>query len=591
MRHDFKTDIQLINVADKGDLHNRGDYPYGMALIQAYLQQEGVESLMLQYPIWLKEEFIDDILENPAYVYGFQVNFENYEDIQELVKIIKNSNPDGKIIFGGPFVVSLYEEILKNDTVLDAIVLGEGEYTLVDLIKTIKEDPSNWKTINGLAWRADDGSIVMNPHRKAIKDLNEMPFATRKDIDPKGYDIEGKYIHDFRITTSRGCTSDCTFCAVNVNSKWQRASRWRGRDPINVVDEIQDLVENYNAKLINLQDSAFDDPGTLGPKRNRIFCEEILKRGLEVSMKAYFRAESVKDDAETIDLFKLYKEAGIDVLIIGAEAGSDYELEMYKKDATLEDNYRSFEVLGNLDLFFVHNGFIMYGPYTTLEALKSNYKFLFDNKLYYWYHNVDSSLILTPGAVIYDTMLEEGRVHGRKNFWETPAYDFLSPEILKLAQHSQELREAYPHLDVGSPLVLRAENLISRLKNKMNRNVAIMFEPEIREFSEMYFKNKNKFSDLGYQACKENLERVEKDGPNVDLMRSSEPFGQPWAEGVSEIQEGYDKILKTIESKGFGLGGLVFNAEFTARELRRAHLSEINTLSDDEKEKGSLSYS
>jgi anaerobic magnesium-protoporphyrin IX monomethyl ester cyclase len=591
MKQKFQTDIQLINVAGKGDLHNTGDYPYGMALIMAYLKQEGIDAMMLQYPTWLKEDYIDDILENPARVYGFQVNFENYEAIQELVALIKESNPNGKIIFGGPFVVSLYEEILKNDTVLDAIVLGEGEYTIVELVKKVKEEPSSWKSIQGLAWRANDGSIVMNPHRKGIKDLNEMPFATRKDIDPKGYDIEGKYLHDFRITTSRGCTSDCTFCAVNVNSKWQRASRWRGRDPINVVDEIQELTEKYNAKLINLQDSAFDDPGTLGPKRNRIFCEEILKRGLEVSMKAYFRAEAVLDDAETIDLFRLYKEAGIDVLIIGAEAGSDYELEMYKKDATLEDNYRSFEVLRELDLFFVHNGFIMFGPYTTLETLKSNYKFLHHNKLYYWYHNIDSILILTPGAVIYDTMLEDGRVHTRKNFWETPSYDFLNPKILRLAQHYQELRTIYPHLDIGSPLVLRAENLISRLKNKMNQRVALACEAEVKQFSDMYFRNKNLFSELGYQACKENLERVEKDGIKTDLLRSSESFGQPWANAVYEIQDGYNEILKTIESKDFGLGGLVFNAEFTAREQRTDCLDDMNALNDEKEIKGAVTFS
>ena len=111
----------------------------------------------------------------------------------------------------------------------------------------------------------------------------------------------------------------------------QRAKRWRGRSPINVVDEIQELVEKYNVKLINFQDSSFDDPGTLGPIRNRMFCEEILKRGLEISMKAYFRAQSIKDDPESIELYKLYKEAGIDVVIIGAEAGSDFELSTLRK--------------------------------------------------------------------------------------------------------------------------------------------------------------------------------------------------------------------------------------------------------------------
>ena len=202
--------------------------------------------------------------------------------------------------------------------------------------------------------------------------MNVMPFAARDGIADSTYDFEGKYIRDVRITTSRGCTSNCSFCAVNVNSKWQKTRRWRGRSHFNVVDEIEELVDKYNVKLINLQDSAFDDPGTLGAQRTRLFCEEILKRGINVSMKAYFRAHSVKDDPESIELYKLYKEAGIDVIIIGAEAGSDYELEIYWKDATLSDNFRSFRVLDELELFYVHNGFIMFGPYSTMNSLRQN---------------------------------------------------------------------------------------------------------------------------------------------------------------------------------------------------------------------------
>ena len=238
----FTADVQLINVADEGDFHYMADFPYGMALITAYLREQGFKTLMLQLPTWKKEEYLKNILDNPARLYGFQVNLANYTEIKELIKTIKKSNPDGKFIFGGPFVVGFYKELLENDPNLDAIVLGEGEYTTAELLKCLKEDDPDWKLIRGLAWMDGNGNVVINPHREAIQDLDVMPFAARDGIEDDEYDIEGKYMHDARITTSRGCTSNCTFCAVNLNSDLQRAKRWRGRSPANVVDEIQELV-------------------------------------------------------------------------------------------------------------------------------------------------------------------------------------------------------------------------------------------------------------------------------------------------------------------------------------------------------------
>ena len=207
----FVTDVQLINVADQGDMHNFADFPYGIALITAYLREQGFKTLMLQYPTHQtqgRDEYQEKILNNPSYLYGFQVNFENYPDVKECVKLIKKSNPSGKIIFGGPFVVSFYEKFLKNDPNLDAVVLGEGEYTCAELIELLKEGSVDWKLIRGLAWLDENGKIIVNPHRPSIQDLDAMPFAARDGIEDGAYDIEGKYIHDPRIATSRGCTSN-----------------------------------------------------------------------------------------------------------------------------------------------------------------------------------------------------------------------------------------------------------------------------------------------------------------------------------------------------------------------------------------------
>jgi hypothetical protein len=559
----LSTDMQMINVADKGDVHNMADFPYGMALMVGYMRDQGLDTLMLQYPIWQKEEYIGPILDNPAYLYGFQVNYENYPDIQELVKIIKASNPEGKIVFGGPFVVSLYRELLKNDPNLDAVVLGEGEYSTLELVQKLKAGDEGWKTVRGLARLGDDGEVILNDHSPAIHDMNTMPFAARDNMELETLDIEGKYVHDVRITTSRGCTSNCSFCAVNVNSKWQGAKQWRGRSHIDVVDEIQEVVEKYNVKLINLQDSAFDDPGSLGARRSRLFCEELLNRGIEISMKAYFRAHAVKDDPESIELYKLYKEAGIDILHIGAEAGSEYELEVYWKDATMEDNFRSFRVFDDLDLFFVHNGFIMFGPYSNMTTLRQNIRFLWGLERCWNYTNLDTTLILTPGASMHDMMTKEGRVLPRENFWDVPAYEFNDSRVLAMTKHYAGLRAIYPHIDTGDTLVLTASNIISRLKNKMNKRVAVACSDEFEDYKTVFYKARKELNDLAYLDFIENLNRVEKDGANARL--DSEPyFGKPWKSSVTDIQKAYAKLLDSIQSKGFGLGGLIFNAEITS---------------------------
>ena len=222
----------------------------------------------------------------------------------------------------------------------------------------------------------------------------------------------------------------------------------------------------------------------------------------------------------------------------------------------------------------------MFGPYTDLNMLRKNIKFVHTAGLGWQYRAIWSFLYPTPGAAIYDRLQKEGRLLPQENFWDIPSYQFDRPDVLKLAQHYHKLRDIYPSLD-ACPMLITSYNLISRLQNKMNRKIAVACESEIEEFRNIFHTNKNKLNELSYHGFSEDLDRIEKDGVNADLMKNAEPYwGHVRDPLVQDIQKAYANIVKTIQDKGFGLAGLIFNMEHTKLEGDHNRMDEHTTVDD-----------
>ena len=270
------------------------------------------------------------------------------------------------------------------------------------------------------------------------------------------------------MVTSRGCIGKCAFCCVNLFNKIQRGKRWRGRSPERVVDELEMLVRGYGARLFNFSDSSFEDPGQRGKERSRAICNEIIERGLSLSAKIYMRCETMRPPQD-LELLQLYKASGIDVIIIGAEAGSDYELDLYQKHAKVEDNFRTANMLRQMDLFYVLVGFIMFGPYSTAETLTSNIDFLERCGLADNLMQVGNVLMLVRGSKLYHRLQEEGRVIEGEKFWQTPRYLFVDPVGEAMAKHWQNLFVRYPATREVNTLQVNLGNLVARMTNPMNR--------------------------------------------------------------------------------------------------------------------------
>ncbi len=330
-----------------------------------------------------------------------------------------------------------------------------------------------------------------------------------------------------------------------------------------MVDELEYLTKQYNAKLFNFSDSSFEDPGERGKQRAKEICEEIIFRDISLSAKVYMRCETMKTE-EDIELLKLYKRAGIDVIIIGAEAGSDYELELYEKIASLEDNYRTAMMLRDLDMFYVLVGFIMFGPYSTGETLRSNIEFLNDCGLTDNVMHLNNVLMLVRGSNLYYRLKEEGRVIETENFWGQPIYSISDTVGRRMTLHWQNLYSRYPATKDINSLQINIGNIIARMTNPMNKRIKYALKDDFKEFKHRSHELGIEFGNLNYEYFKETLSLIENDCSDETLEKhGSDFFCDLYKDYLTVYSDLHNGFIEKAEKTGLGLSGLIFRSFFS----------------------------
>jgi radical SAM superfamily enzyme YgiQ (UPF0313 family) len=235
------------------------------------------------------------------------------------------------VVAGGPHPTALPERTLREIPELDAVVTGEGELTLVDLIRRgIGED------VPGLVFRSGD-KFVSTPPRPLEKDLDRLGAPAYHLFDMKFYTLPNRWMIPWlnlkvtNVCTSRGCVGACLFCAGPLVSG--HGVRYHSIDY--VIDQIEHLVGAFGVEAIHFEDDSIG----ADPDRLVLLCEALRGSGLN---KIPWDC-SLRVDQASPELLGEIKSAGCIMVEYGLETGSEELLEAIGKQTSLELNRRAVQ--------------------------------------------------------------------------------------------------------------------------------------------------------------------------------------------------------------------------------------------------------
>lgn len=335
--------------------------PDWLCYAAAVLEKEGVDVELYDFVAlnWGKEKLKSLLREKrPDFVVLDSTTPSIYSDI-ECAKICKEMNC--RVIMVGTHASALPQETLKlADGSIDAIALGEFDYTVADIIHSWP----HLERVKGICF-LENGNPKFTSPRALIEDLDSLPFPAWHHIDIRKYFDALRLYPYIDIIGGRGCPFNCIFC------QWPQVMygrKYRLRSPKNIVEEIE-----YDLKLFpQLKKGEFffeDDTFTINKERAFLICEEIQKRNLKITWSA-----NARPDIYDLKLFKEMRKCGCRELLVGFESGSQVILDNIKKNLEVEQSYKFIEVVKKAGIK-VHGCFVLGLPGETKETIKETVDF------------------------------------------------------------------------------------------------------------------------------------------------------------------------------------------------------------------------
>jgi anaerobic magnesium-protoporphyrin IX monomethyl ester cyclase len=261
-----------------------------------------------------------------------------------IARAIGLALPQTWVVYGGVFPTFHWRQIMEQEPEVDFIVRGEGEETIVRLAAAL-EQGRPLEEVRGIVFRRGTvpalrrsertiescGDVVCSPPAQTIRDLDAYRIGWEL-IDHRRYTYYGNR-RAVVVQFSRGCPHRCVYCGQH--EFWKT---WRHRDPQKLAAELARLHREQGVEVVNLAD---ENPTASRPAW-KAFLEALIAEKTSLILIGTTRAGDIVRDA---DILHLYKQAGVERLLLGLESTDDATLQTIHKGSTQATDREAIRLL------------------------------------------------------------------------------------------------------------------------------------------------------------------------------------------------------------------------------------------------------
>jgi anaerobic magnesium-protoporphyrin IX monomethyl ester cyclase len=394
----------LLVVYDNGAFVH--SFPQGTAYVAAALRNAGHEVSIWSQDVhhWPDEQLTTHLDENDFDVVGIGIvaGYYQYKRMLGLARAVNAARKRPYFILGGYGPTPEPEYFLKI-TQADAVVLGEGEETAVDLLEAL-EKKTPLTDVLGIAFREED-KITVNPRRALANDLTAIIWPAY-DLFPMSYYRLMRFPHmeptefSMVVLSGRGCTFKCTFC-------YRMDTGYRPRDYDSIFDEVEYLQKTYQITHIDFCDDLLMSSKVHATE----FCDAVMRRGIKFKWSCNGRLNYV-----TADVLDLMKRAGCTFINYGIESVDNTVLKNMKKGLRYEQIINGVEltlasgISPGLNIIWGNIG-------DTLETLDRSVEFLLKYDDHAQMRTI-RPVTPYPGSPLYYDAIEKGLLKDVADFYE-----------------------------------------------------------------------------------------------------------------------------------------------------------------------------
>lgn len=376
------------------------EFPLGLACINGALRNAGYDVSCLNlnhHEPPAAEQVASAVLDGQFNIVcsgGFSTH---YALVKEIVDGAKKARPDIFTIIGGSLITS-EPEIVAAGLGVTAGVIGEGEFTIVEIMQAL-QNSSSIESVPGTVTEIN-GKYSRTAPRNHIADLDPLPLPDYEGFDIPAYlDLQRpddrQYLYPvdnprfMYAVASRACPYSCSFCFPMFGKKIRK----RSLDAF--FQEVDMLVTKYDINILGVFDALFNT--------DKEFLEEFCRRMKPYSLKWLIQVRVDSLDEERLGILK---DAGVFAILYGLESASDKTLKAMKKVSTVKQIESALALSRKMGVRILGE-FIFGHPEETFETAMETLEWWKDHNFY----QIDMGHVYPfPGCEDYRYCIDKGLI-------------------------------------------------------------------------------------------------------------------------------------------------------------------------------------